>query len=491
MISTLPLNIGTIHFVGIGGIGMSGIAEILLNLGYQVQGSDLAESANVKRLARIGIAVAIGHAEENIGTAEVVVISSAVKPDNPEVVAARARHLPVVRRAEMLAELMRLKWAIAVGGTHGKTTTTSLVASLIDGAGLDPTVINGGIINAYGTNARLGEGDWMVVEADESDGTFVKLPATIAVVTNIDAEHLDHYGSFDALREAFDTFVHNIPFYGVAVLCIDNAEVQAMVARISDRRIVTYGRSRQADIRAVNTRFDPAGATFDIVIRDRATGKRTALNDLSLPMPGEHNVLNALAAIAVARELKIDEPLIRQSLAAFKGVKRRFTRTGEVDGITVIDDYAHHPVEIAAVLQAARRGGPNRVIAVVQPHRYSRLQDLFEGFCTCFNDADTVIVADVYPAGEEPIDGIDRDALVEGLRAHGHRHVVALDAPKALAGLIDELAGKGDCVICLGAGNITTWAYTLPGEIKKRRKPAKRSATAKRSARSKRAGKTA
>jgi UDP-N-acetylmuramate--alanine ligase len=480
MISTLPLNIGTIHFVGIGGIGMSGIAEILLNLGYQVQGSDIAESANVKRLKRLGIKVAVGHAEKNLGQAEVVVISSAVKQDNPEVVAARARHLPVVRRAEMLAELMRLKWAIAVGGTHGKTTTTSLIASLIDGAGLDPTVINGGIINAYGTNARLGEGDWMVVEADESDGTFIKLPATVAVVTNIDAEHLDHYGSFDALREAFDTFVHNIPFYGVAVLCIDNAEVQAMVARVSDRRIVTYGRSRQADIRCVNADFDPTGATFDVIIRDRATGERTTLREIKLPMPGEHNVLNALAAIAVSRELEIDELVMRKSLATFKGVKRRFTRTGEVNGITVIDDYAHHPIEILAVLRAARRASPKRVIAVVQPHRYSRLRDLFEGFCTCFNDADTVIVADVYPAGEDPIEGYDRDALVEGLRAHGHRDVVALDGQARLAGLVHKLAGKGDTVICLGAGNITTWAYKLPGELKKRRGTAKRRATTSR-----------
>jgi len=488
MISALPLNIGTIHFVGIGGIGMSGIAEILLNLGYQVQGSDIAESANVKRLKRLGIKVEVGHAEKNIGTAEVVVISSAVKADNPEVVAARARHLPVVRRAEMLAELMRLKWAIAVGGTHGKTTTTSMVAALIDGAGLDPTVINGGIINAYGTNARLGEGDWMVVEADESDGTFVKLPATVAVVTNIDAEHLDHYGSFDALREAFDTFVHNIPFYGVAVLCIDNVEVQSMVARVSDRRIVTYGRSRQADIRVVNADFDPSGATFDVIIRDRASGERTTLSELKLPMPGEHNVLNALAAIAVSRELEIEEPVMRKALAAFKGVKRRFTRTGEANGVTVVDDYAHHPIEIAAVLRAARRAGPRRVIAVVQPHRYSRLRDLFEGFCTCFNDADTVIVADVYPAGEEPIEGFDRDALVEGLRAHGHRHVLSLDKQTALAGLVHGLAGKGDCVICLGAGNITTWAYTLPGELKKRQTSAKPKSSGRRKAPAKRKG---
>jgi len=474
MIPTLPLNIGTIHFVGIGGIGMSGIAEILHNLDHKVQGSDLAESANVKRLAGLGIDVKIGHDEDNIGTAEVVVISSAVKPDNPEVVAARARHLPVVRRAEMLAELMRLKWAIAVGGTHGKTTTTSLVASLIDAAELDPTVINGGIINAYGTNARLGKGDWMVVEADESDGTFMKLPATIAVVTNIDPEHLDHYGSFDALREAFDTFVHNIPFYGVAVLCIDNAEVQSMVGRISDRRIVTYGRSRQADIRVVNARFDRDGSTFDVVIRDRATGKRTSMNDVTLPMLGEYNILNATATIAIGRELEIGEAVIRKALAEFEGVKRRFTRTGEVDGITIVDDYAHHPVEIAAVLKAARSASSDRVIAVVQPHRYSRLEDLFEGFCTCFNDADTVIVTDVYAAGEAPIPGMDRDGLVEGLQAHGHRHVVPLERPNALAATVDEFAGPGDFVICMGAGNITAWAHSLPDELKSKRAKSKK-----------------
>jgi len=474
MISALPLNIGTIHFVGIGGIGMSGIAEILHNLGYTVQGSDIAEGANVKRLVELGIAVKVGHTADNLGEAQVVVISSAVKADNAEVIGARERHLPVVRRAEMLAELMRLKWAIAVGGTHGKTTTTSLVAALIDAAGLDPTVINGGIINAYGTNARLGAGEWMVVEADESDGTFVKLPATIAVVTNIDPEHLDHYGSFDALREAFDTFVHNIPFYGVAVLCIDNLEVQAMVGRISDRRIITYGRSRQADVRAVNTRFEPSGATFDLIIRDRAKGERRTMADIKLPMLGEHNIQNALAAIAVGRELEIDEAVLRTALEGFKGVKRRFTRTGEVGGVTIIDDYAHHPVEIAAVLHAARRAGRKRVIAVVQPHRHSRLHDLFEEFCTCFNDADTVIVADVYAAGEEPIEGADRDGLVEGLRAHGHRHVVALEGPEALAGLVAGFAGTGDFVIFLGAGNITAWAHALPDELKALGKAAKR-----------------
>ena len=462
----LPLDIGLIHFVGIGGIGMSGIAEILHNLGYEVQGSDIAESANVKRLRGLGIDVQVGHRGENVAKAQVVVISSAVKPDNPEVQAARARFVPVVRRAEMLAELMRLKWCIAVGGTHGKTTTTSMVANLLDGAGLDPTVINGGIINAYGTNARLGEGEWMVVEADESDGTFTKLPATIAVVTNIDPEHLDHYGSEEALHRAFETFVENIPFYGFAVLCIDHPSVQALIGRVSDRRIVTYGLSPQADLRAENISMTPDGATFDVVISQRGSDARLRRESLFLPMVGEHNVVNALAAIAVAEEMDIGEDDLRKALAAFGGVKRRFTKTGEVGGVTVIDDYGHHPVEISAVLRAARQAaGNSQVIAVVQPHRFTRLRDLFEGFCTCFNDADRVIVADVYPAGETPIEGIDKEALAEGLRARGHRHVDPLSDAEALPGLIAEVAGPGDLVVCLGAGNITAWANELPDQL--------------------------
>ena len=462
----LPLDIGLIHFVGIGGIGMSGIAEILHNLGYEVQGSDIAESANVKRLRGLGIDVQVGHRGENVAKAQVVVISSAVKPDNPEVQAARARFVPVVRRAEMLAELMRLKWCIAVGGTHGKTTTTSMVANLLDGAGLDPTVINGGIINAYGTNARLGEGEWMVVEADESDGTFTKLPATIAVVTNIDPEHLDHYGSEEALHRAFETFVENIPFYGFAVLCIDHPSVQALIGRVSDRRIVTYGLSPQADLRAENISMTPDGATVDVVISQRGSDARLRRESLFLPMVGEHNVVNALAAIAVAEEMDIGEDDLRKALAAFGGVKRRFTKTGEVGGVTVIDDYGHHPVEISAVLRAARQAaGNSQVTAVVQPHRFTRLRDLFEGFCTCFNDADRVIVADVYPAGETPIEGIDKEALAEGLRARGHRHVDPLSDAEALPGLIAEVAGPGDLVVCLGAGNITAWANELPDQL--------------------------
>ena len=461
----LPLDIGTIHFVGIGGIGMSGIAEVLHNLGYSVQGSDISESANVKRLRDLGIAVHVGHAAENVGEAQVVVVSSAVKPDNPEVVAARESLIPVVRRAEMLGELMRLKWSIAVAGTHGKTTTTSLVSAVLDGAGLDPTVINGGIINAWGTNARLGAGDWLVAEADESDGTFLKLPATIAVVTNMDPEHLDHYGDYDKVKAAFVQFVENIPFYGFAVLCIDHPEVQNMIPRLSDRRVITYGFSPQADVRAVNMTPGLDGIAFDVQLRDRKTGDVREIADLHLPMYGQHNVQNALAAVAIAAEMGIDDGKLARALAKFGGVKRRFTKTGTVGGITVIDDYGHHPVEIAAVLAAARDATRGKVIAVVQPHRYTRLRDLFDGFCTCFNDADAVVVADVYAAGEASIEGINRDALVEGLKAHGHRRVIALADPKELARIALDLAGKGDFIVCLGAGTITQWANALPAEM--------------------------
>ena len=463
----LPLDIGTLHFVGIGGIGMSGIAEILHNLGYTVRGSDIADSANVKRLRDQGIPVVVGHEGANVDGAAVVVVSTAVRHDNPEVTAARAAFVPVVRRAEMLAELMRLKWSIAVGGTHGKTTTTSLIAALLDGSGIDPTVINGGIINAYGTNARLGAGDWMVVEADESDGTFTRLPATIAVVTNIDPEHLDHYGSFDRLRGAFEQFVTNTPFYGFATMCIDHPEVQAMIPRVLDRRIVTYGFSPQADIRAVNLDMASDGCRFDVVITQRSGGETETIDRVSLPMLGAHNVQNSLAAIAVGVEMGLDPHGMRDTLARFRGVKRRFTQTGIADGVVVIDDYGHHPVEIAAVLKAARTraGASHRVVAVVQPHRYSRLASLFEDFCTCFNDADAVIVADVHAAGETPIDGIDRDRLVEGLRDHGHRLVMPLAEPALLARLVKQLTRSGDLVVCLGAGTITQWAHSLPSEL--------------------------
>jgi UDP-N-acetylmuramate--alanine ligase len=462
---TIPLSIGRIHFVGIGGIGMSGIAEILNNLGYHVQGSDVSESANVQRLRDLSISVMIGHDAKNVADAQVVVVSSAIKTDNPEVAAAQVRMVPVVRRAEMLGELMRLKWAIAVGGTHGKTTTTSMVAALIDAAGLDPTVINGGIINAYGTNARLGDGEWMVVEADESDGTFVKLPATIAIVTNLDPEHLDFYGTFDVEKEAFRTFVQNIPFYGFAALCIDHPEVQALIGRINNRRLITYGMSPQAEVRAENLRNRPGGVEFDVRIASRGEVPRV-VKSLLLPMFGFHNVQNALAAIAIANEMGIDDETIARGLKSFAGVKRRFTKTGETDGVTVIDDYGHHPVEISAALQAARDVSRGKVIAVVQPHRYTRLRDLFEEFCTCFNDADVVIVSDVHEAGESSIEGIDRDALVQGLQARGHRRVLPLSSPSDLANIVHGLAAPGDLVICLGAGSITGWAHDLPAALK-------------------------
>jgi UDP-N-acetylmuramate--alanine ligase len=462
----LPLSIGTIHFVGIGGIGMSGIAEVLHTLGYSVQGSDLSESANVGRLRAAGIPVAIGHDVSNIGSAQVVVISTAVPRDNPEVVAARARLIPVVRRAEMLAELMRLKWAVAIGGTHGKTTTTSLVAAVLEGAGFDPTVINGGIINAYGSNTRLGAGDWMVVEADESDGSFLRLPAVITIVTNMDPEHLDHWGTREAMEAGYRQFVANIPFYGFAVLCIDHPAVQQMIPALSDHRVITYGFSPQADIRAERIISDRNGATFEVRFSDRSTGRARRMGPFRLPMLGNHNVQNALAAIAVAAEMEIEEGQIKAALANFAGVKRRFTPTGTVGGITVIDDYGHHPVEIAAVLKAGRQAGARDVIAVVQPHRYTRLQTLFEEFCTCLNDAGTVIVADVYAAGEAPIEGVDRDALVEGLRARGHRSVVPLTDPAHLAEMVHAIARHGDFVICLGAGSITHWAAALPESLR-------------------------
>ncbi|WP_339716746.1 UDP-N-acetylmuramate--L-alanine ligase [uncultured Sneathiella sp.] len=462
---TLPLDMGLVHFVGIGGIGMSGIAEVMHTLGYQVQGSDLSANANVERLRSLGITVYEGHDAKNLGEAQVIVISSAVKADNPEVREARDHLIPVVRRAEMLAELMRLKWAIAVGGTHGKTTTTSMLASLLDAAGMEPTVINGGIINAYGTNARLGNGEWMVVEADESDGSFTKLPATIAVVTNIDPEHLDFYGDFDGVRDAFQTFVQNIPFYGFAAVCIDHPEVQALIGRISDRRLVSYGTSPQADYRATDIHFSDGHAHFNVVISDRVESEARLIEGFELPMPGNHNVMNALAAIVVGREMDFSEADIKKGLRAFGGVKRRFTKTGEVNGVAIIDDYGHHPVEIASVLSAARQAYDKKIIAVVQPHRYSRLHDLFEEFCTCFNDADTVIVADIYAAGEAPLPGIDRDHFVEGLRARGHRHVIALEGPEALAEIIKNISHPGDVVVCLGAGSISTWANNLPDEL--------------------------
>ncbi len=463
----MPRDIGPIHFVGIGGIGMSGIARVLANQKYRVQGSDVADGANVQKLRERGINIAIGHDGANLGEAAVVVVSSAIKHDNPELTEARARGLPVVRRAEMLAELMRLRSSIAVGGTHGKTTTTSMVAALLDAGGMDPTVINGGIINAYGSNARVGEGEWMVVEADESDGTFVKLPADIAIVTNVDPEHLDHYGSFDKVREAFMAFVENVPFYGFAVMCLDHPEVQALVKRIEDRRVITYGRNPQAEVRYRDITYEDGKAVFSVERRDRISGETQLIENLVLPMPGEHNVSNAVAAISVALSLGISPDNVRTGLAGFGGVKRRFTQTGTWNDVRIFDDYGHHPVEISAVLEAARSAARGRVIAIVQPHRFTRLQSLFDEFCACFNEADTVIVADVYAAGEEPIAGIDRDGLVEGLRAGGHRDARPLASEADLPILIRDLAEPGDTVIFLGAGSITQWANSLPEQLAK------------------------
>ncbi|OWY17448.1 UDP-N-acetylmuramate--L-alanine ligase [Thioclava sp. JM3] len=462
----LPGELGPIHFVGIGGIGMSGIAEVLMTQGFTVQGSDAKSSKITDRLATLGATIFEGQRAENIGEAGVVVISTAIKPGNPELEEARRRGLPVVRRAEMLAELMRLKSNIAIGGTHGKTTTTTLVATLLDKGNFDPTVINGGIIHAYGSNARAGAGEWMVVEADESDGSFNRLPATIAIVTNIDPEHMEHWGSFDALRKGFYDFVSNIPFYGLAVCCTDHPEVQTLVGKLNDRRVVTFGFNAQADIRAINLHYEAGVAHFDIALQGEE-GK-PVIEGCTLPMPGDHNVSNALAAVAVARHLGMKMDEIKEALAGFGGVNRRFTKVGDVlGGVTIIDDYGHHPVEIAAVLKAARQAvKPGaRVIAVHQPHRYSRLHSLFDDFCTCFNEADVVAIAEVFSAGEEPIEGATRDDLVAGLIAHGHRHARAILSEDDLARLVREQARPGDIVVCLGAGTISTWANNLPAKL--------------------------
>jgi UDP-N-acetylmuramate--alanine ligase len=458
----LPLDIGPIHFVGIGGIGMSGIAEVLLTMGYKVQGSDARESEITRRLAGLGATIQIGQRAENLQRAEVVVISSAIKPGNPELDEARARGLPVVRRAEMLGELMRLKSNVAIGGTHGKTTTTTMVATLLDAGGYDPTVVNGGIIHRYGSNARIGQGEWMVVEADESDGTFNRLPATIAIVTNIDPEHMEHWGSIENLRRGFYDFVSNVPFYGLAVCCTDHPEVQALVGKVTDRRVRTFGFNAQADVRATRPTYEGGVAHFDVFLQ----AEDDRIEELTLPMPGDHNVSNALAAIAVARHLGMDKDAIRTALAGFAGVNRRFTKVGEVDGVTIIDDYGHHPVEIAAVLKAARQASKGRVIAVHQPHRYTRLSSLFDEFCTCFNEADVVGIAEVYAAGEQPIAGASRDALVSGLIRHGHRHARAVTGEEDLARLVKEQARDGDIVVCLGAGNISAWAHGLPERLR-------------------------
>ncbi|MDG1414545.1 MAG: UDP-N-acetylmuramate--L-alanine ligase [Alphaproteobacteria bacterium] len=468
----MPLDTGVFHFVGIGGIGMSGIAEVLKNLGYQVQGSDIGDSANVKRLRKLGIEVKIGHRAENVEDAAVLVVSSAIKQDNPELVAARALSLPVVRRADMLGELMRLKWAIAVGGTHGKTTTTSLIACLLDAGRKDPTVINGGIINAYGTNARLGEGDWLVAEADESDGTFTRLPATVSVVTNIDPEHLDHYGSVEALHEAFRAFMGNIPFYGFAVACTDDETVQGLLPTVEDRRVLTYGFNPQADLRAVNVRSNGTGMVFDVHVSERVSlsGASYVIADITLPMFGDHNVSNAVSAIAVALELGVEPAEIQKGFEGFGGVKRRFTITGQWNDITVVDDYGHHPVEITAVLRAARQrvkdtGG--KIHAIHQPHRFSRLNDLFEDFCTCFNEADTVHIADVFAAGEAPIENVNAESLVAGIQARGHRSARYMSNEAEFPTWVRDNAAPGDLVVFLGAGNITLWANDLPDALER------------------------
>ncbi|THH39060.1 UDP-N-acetylmuramate--L-alanine ligase [Aliishimia ponticola] len=459
----LPGDVGAIHFVGIGGIGMSGIAEVLLNHGYTVQGSDLKASKITERLEGLGARIFVGQRAENIEHAEVVVISSAIKPGNPELDAARARGLPIVRRAEMLAELMRLKSNVAVAGTHGKTTTTTMVATLLDAGKFDPTVINGGIIHAYGSNARKGEGEWMVVEADESDGTFTRLPATIAIVTNIDPEHMEHWGTEENLHRGFYEFVSNIPFYGLAVCCTDDNDVQALVGKITDRRVITYGFNAQADVRAINLTYENGKAHFDVALQS----EDAVIEGCVLPMPGDHNVSNALSAIAVARHLGMKRAEIRDALAGFGGVNRRFTRVGEVDGVTIIDDYGHHPTEIAAVLKAARQATSGRVIAVHQPHRYSRLHHHFDDFCACFNEADVVGIADVFAAGEDPIEGASRDDLVAGLIRHGHRHARAVVDEADLERLVREQARPGDMVVCLGAGTISAWANALPERLMK------------------------
>lgn len=474
----IPFDIGTIHFTGIGGIGMSGIAEIMHNLGYQIQGSDSSDSANVKRLKKLGIQIEVGQKEENLTDVDgksvaLVVASAAIPKDNPEIVAAHQHRIPVIDRAEMLGEVMRLKWSIGVAGTHGKTTTTSIISTMLETGNFDPTVINGGIVNAYGTNAKYGQGDWIVAEACEAFGSFTRIRPTVAVITNIDAEHLDYYKTFDNLRDAFRSYLQNLPFYGFGVVCIDDHEVQALIPKVSDRQIFTYGKSPQADVRATQIRITPDGTFFDVTIGGQlknSDGTERLIKNMKLNMPGEHNVLNALAAVTIGVKMDMNDEQLKQGLAQFSGVKRRFTKTGEVDGVTIIDDYGHHPVEIEAVLTAARSmlsHPDNKIITVFQPHRYSRLRDLFNDFCTCFNNANTVIISDVYAGGEQPIKGVDRDALVNGLIKCGHRHVLPLEHERELPKLISQYAHDGDIVIFFGAGSITKWANALPKSLEK------------------------
>jgi UDP-N-acetylmuramate--alanine ligase len=468
-----PEQAGLFHIVGIGGIGMSAIAEVMHTRGYRVQGSDLKDGANLERLRARGIPCQIGHDPANVEGAAYLVISSAVKAGNPEFEAARERGMPIIRRAEMLAELMRPCATVSVTGTHGKTTTTSLIADLFKCADLDPTVIAGGIINGWGTNARIGRGEWMVVEADESDGTFLKLPTQIGVVTNIDPEHMDYWPSVEALHQAFHQFIDAIPFYGLAVACIDHPVVRELLAKLggaaNGRRTLTYGVARDADIRLVNLRPDHNRITFDADLGPAVKGGARKLEDLTLPVLGHYNALNALGALAAATEAGVSDEIIRTTFAAFSGVKRRFTRVGEWQGVAVYDDYAHHPVEIAAVLRAARMAGKGRVLAVMQPHRYTRLQALFNEFSACLDDADIVVVTPVYSAGEAPIPGIDRDELASGLRRHGHPHVLTVDDAEALVETIASVAKSGDVVVGLGAGTITDWINALPNNLAQHR----------------------
>jgi UDP-N-acetylmuramate--alanine ligase len=437
-----------IHFVGVGGIGMSGIAEVLLNLGYEISGSDLKASEATNRLGSLGGKIFIGHAAAHVAEADVVVISSAVRRDNAEVIEARNRSVPVIARAEMLAELMRLKSGIAVAGSHGKTTTTSLVAQVLGHAGLDPTAVVGGRLKEYGTNAKLGRGEWMVVEADESDGSFLKLSPTLAIVTNVDAEHLDHYGNLEALRRAFVTFANGVPFYGLAVLCLDHPTVQGMIPEI-EKRHVTYGLSSQAHYRAADVALSGFRSVFSV-----SRGGEN-LGQFELPMVGEHNVLNALAAIAVADELSIPVDVTHEALRLFRGVDRRFTVRGEVAGVTVVDDYGHHPAEIRATLAGARAAFGRRLVVVFQPHRYTRTRDLLEEFATAFNEADAVVVTEIYPSGEEPIAGVDGASVAEALRRHGHQDAQFVGDRARLQDAVLAKVGKGDLVLTLGAGDIT------------------------------------
>jgi len=460
-IKNLSVDMGVIHFVGIGGIGMSGIAEILLGMGYTVQGSDAAESYNTERLRKKGGTVFIGHDAAHVKDASVLVVSTAIKADNPEYAAARKAGIPIIHRSEMLAEIMRFYHNVAISGTHGKTTTTTMVYSLLEAGGIGPTVINGGILNALSSNASIGKGDWMVVEADESDGSFTRLTPTISVITNMDPEHMEHYGNMDSMRSAYHSFAAAIPFYGLAVLCADHPEVLRLRSTLTNRRSVTYGFSLQADYRAHNLKADGMTTTFDLTLR--LNGTEEHLTGFSLNMPGQHNVQNALAAVAVAHELGVSMDDIRKGLSQFAGVKRRFTLVGRLpSGASVVDDYGHHPVEIAATLKTARSVfGKNKVLAVIQPHRYSRLKDLMADFATCAMDADTVLIAPVYAAGELPIAGVSHEVLAEKIRLSGHHNVQAIADENELISYVSEHMATGDGVICLGAGDITKWAQHL------------------------------